>query len=90
VNKITQKWLNKEQGKILDNKVHYFAASFSHWVTDPDMGKAIKRLRSAMGSGKSKVHVWLVPVPAETPYEIQGYAPQIEEAHLVAEIVYDR
>jgi hypothetical protein len=54
------------------------------------MGKAIKRLRSAMGSGKSKVHVWLVPVPAETPYEIQGYAPQIEEAHLVAEIVYDR
>lgn len=90
MNKITQKWLDKEQSKIFDQKVHYFVASFSHWSTNKDMGKAIKQLRTSMGSGKSKVYVWLVPVPAETPYDIQGYAPQVEEAHLVAEINYDR
>jgi len=90
MNKRTEKWLNKEQGKIFDKKVHYFVASFSHWVTDSDMGQAIKKLRKVMGRGKSTAHVWLVPVPENTPYEIQGFAPQVEESHLVAELNYDR
>jgi len=90
MNKITQKWLNKEQELIVEKKVHYFCACFSHWSTDADMNKAMKKLRKATRAGKYAMHVWLVPLPEETTYDIQNYAPQVKGAHLIAEVNYGR
>lgn len=90
MNKITQKWLKKEERLVIDKKVHYFVASVTTWSIDEDMQKAITKHKKATSYEKAPRWVFIVPKSIDTNYEIDMYQPIGVDAHLVAELSYDR
>jgi hypothetical protein len=53
---------------------HFFASSVAEWRTNTDMEKLIADMR-AVGY---VFNLFYVPVPADAPYKISMYTPQVE------------
>ena len=58
---------------------HFYASSLATWVTGVDPEDVLNRLRKEDGYKRGH-HLWFVPVPEDTPYEIKFYQPQVEGA----------
>jgi len=58
---------------------HFYASSLATWVTGADPEDVLNRLRKEDGYKRGH-HLWFVPVPEDTPYEIKFYQPQVEGA----------
>lgn len=59
------------------NKHHFFAASALDWATTtPD--RDLQALLKLMDKQRNTYNLYLVPVPHDTPYEINFYQPQVE------------
>jgi hypothetical protein len=59
------------------NKHHFFAASALDWaMTTPD--RDLQALLKFMDKQRHTYNLYLVPVPHDTPYEINFYQPQVE------------
>jgi hypothetical protein len=59
------------------NKHHFFAASALDWATTtPD--RDLQALLKLMDKQRNTYNLYLVPIPHDTPYEINFYQPQVE------------
>ena len=58
---------------------HFYASSLATWVTGKDPEEVLNRLRKE-DDYRLGHHLWFVPVPESTPYEIIYYQPQVEGA----------
>jgi hypothetical protein len=59
------------------NKHHFFAASALDWATTtPD--RDLQALLKLMDKQRNTYTLYLVPIPHDTPYEINFYQPQVE------------
>ena len=74
--------------KIVDKEVHYFVSSFSHWVVDADLLKAINKHKREAGERGCGGNVFIVPLPIEADYKIDHYIPQVEGVQLIAYVEY--
>ena len=66
---------------------HYYAATFEIWVTGPDIYSVLTRLREhhqhvtrPEALGCLHYHLYYVPLPEASTYEIQLYVPRIPAA----------
>lgn len=58
-------------------KHHFFAASALDWATTtPD--RDLQALLKLMDKQRNTYNLYLVPIPHDTPYEINFYQPQVE------------
>jgi len=58
---------------------HFYASSLATWVTGTDPEEVLNRIRKE--DNHQFMHtLWFVPVPEDTPYEIEFYQPQVEGA----------
>ena len=58
---------------------HFYATSTAEWKTGNDIEAVIKHMRQE----RFPFAVWYVPVPEDTPYRIQAYAPVVKGAVLI-------
>lgn len=81
-----------------DDEIHYYTASFGHWATSKDLETCLAKQKSADKCFAKKrkgklvyppVHVFLVPKPEDTKYEISNYEPQDVGATLIAIIKHE-
>ena len=59
---------------------HFYASSVAEWKTGNDIEAVIKHMRQE----QFPFAVWYVPVPEDTPYRIEAYAPIVKGAVLIA------
>ena len=59
------------------NKHHFFAASALDWATTTDELN-LQALLKLMDKQRNTYNLYLVPIPHDTPYEINFYQPQVK------------
>jgi hypothetical protein len=60
---------------------HFIAISYVRWRTTSET-RDIRELITMMESEKYPYYLWFVPLSADAPYEINGFAPEVEGAQL--------
>ena len=61
---------------------HFYMASFSTWVTTGKTYTFCDAMR-LMNKEWYPYAIWYVPLPPEADYDINFYAPQVPDAHIV-------
>ena len=62
--------------------MHFYASSASTWATTgPD--RNLSELLELMNKEGLIYSLWMLPVPPDTPYSIEGYQPKVEGAQWV-------
>lgn len=56
---------------------HFFAASVATWATTNDE-RTLQDLIKLMDKERLPYNLWLVPVPHDTDYNIEWFAPSVE------------
>jgi hypothetical protein len=56
---------------------HYFAASATTWATTTPE-RNLQQLLKLMDKERLAYNLYLVPVPHDTPYDIEWFMPQVE------------
>lgn len=72
--------------RYFEDEYHWYVTSAANWVTENrfHLSKAIRTLRKLDGKDWDFA-IWRVPGPADSEYEIDNYAPQVEGAEMVAD-----
>lgn len=67
-----------EQNSWNTNKdQHFYASSVAQWATTTDE-RDLRQLLKLMDKDGYSYNLFLVPVPHDTPYDINMYQPQVE------------
>lgn len=76
--------------QVQKDSEHFFVCSNMYWQTGTDLLEVLTRqAKLDKSAGAHQCAVYKVPLPADAPYEINYYAPQVEGAELVTIIEYD-
>ena len=66
----------KDQTQTPDN-FHFYASSVAQWATTNDK-RDLRALLKLMDKDGYSYHLFIVPVPHDTNYEIRMYQPQVK------------
>lgn len=69
--------------------MHFYASSVATWVTT-SADRNLSELLDLMNREGLTYSLWVVPVPHDTPYEIEMYAPKVAGAQWVGTYANDR
>ena len=65
---------------------HFLVASIFEWQSGTDLHTIMKRFDKE----KQTYWVWYVPAPADTPYNIEFYQPQVEGSICLQEVEFNK
>lgn len=63
-----------------DGDVHFFVSSVAEWHVGVDPTELIARMKRT----GFPFSLWVVPTAVDAPYQIEGFAPQVEGAKRIA------
>ena len=65
---------------------HFLVTSVFEWQSGTDLHAIMKRFDKE----KHTYWVWYVPVPTDTPYDIEFYQPQVEGSIFLQEVEFNK